>query len=127
MVSVELQNILVHAFHGIYGGEDRIGSNYEIGLKVSFEEGKSDFSDINDTINYADLFAIVKQRMQVPTPLLEKVGDGFAITASHLDVVAKVPGATAEKFDEIANKAKAGCPVSKVLNAKITMLATLEA
>ena len=57
---------------------------------------------------------------------LEKLGDGFAITASHLDVVAKVPGATAEKFDEIANKAKAGCPVSKVLNAKITMLAKLE-
>jgi osmotically inducible protein OsmC len=57
---------------------------------------------------------------------LEKIGDGFAITASHLDVVAKVPGATAEKFDEIANKAKAGCPVSKVLNAKITMLAKLE-
>jgi len=57
---------------------------------------------------------------------LEKIGDGFAITGSHLDVVAKVPGATAEKFDEIANKAKAGCPVSKVLNAKITMLAKLE-
>lgn len=57
---------------------------------------------------------------------LEKLGDGFAITASHLDVVAKIPGATSEKFDEIANKAKAGCPVSKVLNAKITMLAKLE-
>lgn len=56
----------------------------------------------------------------------EKIGDGFAITASHLDVVAKVPNATAQQFDEIANKAKAGCPVSKVLNAKITMLAKLE-
>jgi len=57
---------------------------------------------------------------------LEKVGDAFAITASHLDVVAKVPNATAQQFDEIANKAKAGCPVSKVLNAKITMTAKLE-
>jgi osmotically inducible protein OsmC len=56
----------------------------------------------------------------------EKIGDGFAITASHLDVVANVPNATAQQFDEIANKAKAGCPVSKVLNAKITMLAKLE-
>jgi 7,8-dihydroneopterin aldolase/epimerase/oxygenase len=77
MVSVELQNILVHAFHGIYGGEERIGSNYEIGLKVSYEEGKSEFSDINDTINYADLYTIVKEQMQVPTPLLEKVADGI--------------------------------------------------
>ena len=57
---------------------------------------------------------------------LEKLGDGFAITSSHLDVVAKVPGISAEKFDEIASKAKAGCPVSKVLNAKIAMLSRLE-
>ncbi len=57
----------------------------------------------------------------------DKVGDGFAITASHLDVVAKVPGATAQQFAEVAEKAKTGCPISKVLNAKITMTATLEA
>ncbi len=57
----------------------------------------------------------------------DKVGDGFEITGSHLDVVAKVPGATAPQFAEIAEKAKTGCPISKVLNAKITMTATLEA
>lgn len=56
----------------------------------------------------------------------EKVGEGFAITASHLDVVAKVPGATQQQFAEVAEKAKTGCPVSKVLNATITMTATLE-
>ncbi len=57
---------------------------------------------------------------------LDKVGDGFAVTASHLTVKARVPGATAEKFQEIANMAKAGCPISKLFNAKITMDATLE-
>ncbi len=57
----------------------------------------------------------------------DKVGDGFEITGSHLDVVAKVPGATAQQFAEIAEQAKTGCPISKVLNAKITMTATLEA
>jgi osmotically inducible protein OsmC len=56
----------------------------------------------------------------------EKVGDGFEITASHLTVVAKVPGATEAVFMEIANKAKVGCPVSKVLKAKISMDAKLE-
>jgi osmotically inducible protein OsmC len=56
---------------------------------------------------------------------IEKTGDGFSITASHLDVVAKIPGADQAKFMEIANKAKAGCPVSKLLNAKITMNAQL--
>ena len=58
---------------------------------------------------------------------LEKVGDGFEITSSHLDVVAKIPGIDQAKFDELSNKAKAGCPVSKLLKTNITMNARLEA
>ncbi|WP_296267161.1 OsmC family protein [Pseudomonas sp. MLB6B] len=58
---------------------------------------------------------------------LEKQGEGFAITAVHLILKAKVPGATEEQFKEIANKAKEGCPVSKVLNAKISLDASLVA
>jgi osmotically inducible protein OsmC len=58
---------------------------------------------------------------------LDKVGEGFEITASHLNVVAKIPGADQATFQEIANKAKAGCPVSKLFKAKITMDAKLEA
>ena len=57
---------------------------------------------------------------------IDKAGDGFAITSSHLDVAAKIPNIDQAKFDELANKAKEGCPVSKVLNAKITMNARLE-
>ncbi len=57
---------------------------------------------------------------------LEKVGDGFEITAIHLVMTAKIPGATQEQFTELSEKAKAGCPVSKVLNAKITLAATLQ-
>ena len=52
---------------------------------------------------------------------LDKVGDGYAITAVHLSLKGKVPGASAAKFQELAEKAKAGCPVSKLLNAKITL------
>jgi osmotically inducible protein OsmC len=59
------------------------------------------------------------------TVTLEQKDGGFAITASHLDVSAKVPGASEEAFLECAGKAKAGCPVSKVLNANITMDAAL--
>jgi len=57
---------------------------------------------------------------------LEKVGDGFSITAVHLDLVAKIPGADKAAFETAANNAKAGCPVSKLLNAKITLDAKLE-
>ena len=56
---------------------------------------------------------------------LDQVEGGFAITAVHLILKAKVPGATQEQFNELTKKAKEGCPVSKVLNAKITLDATL--
>lgn len=59
------------------------------------------------------------------TITFDKVGEGFEITASHLDVVANVPGASAEQFAAIANDAKVNCPVSKVLKAKISMAAKL--
>lgn len=57
---------------------------------------------------------------------LLKVDGGFAITASHLTVTAAVPNATPAQFSELAAKAKAGCPVSKLMNAAITMDATLQ-
>ena len=56
---------------------------------------------------------------------LDQVEGGFAITAVHLVLKAKVPGATQEKFAELTTKAKEGCPVSKVLKADITLDATL--
>jgi osmotically inducible protein OsmC len=59
------------------------------------------------------------------TLTMEKLDSGWTITAVHLDVVAKVPDASAEAFNTAAANAKAGCPVSKVLNAKITMDAKL--
>jgi lipoyl-dependent peroxiredoxin len=55
---------------------------------------------------------------------LDKVSDGFAITAVHLTLEAKIPGADA-RFQELAAKAKAGCPVSKLLKADITLDASV--
>ena len=59
------------------------------------------------------------------TLTLEKLDSGWTITTVHLDVTAKVPGASAEAFNKATQDAKAGCPVSKVLNAKITLDAKL--
>jgi osmotically inducible protein OsmC len=56
---------------------------------------------------------------------LEKLADGFAITKVHLTLRAKIPGCDKAKFDELAAKAKAGCPVSKLLKADITLDASL--
>lgn len=57
---------------------------------------------------------------------LDKDGDGFSITAVHLTLKAKIPGATQEQFEKLTGMAKAGCPVSKLLKANITLDATLE-
>lgn len=56
---------------------------------------------------------------------LDQVDGGFSITKVHLILKAKVPGATQEQFEKLTGMAKAGCPVSKVLNAEITLDATL--
>ncbi len=60
------------------------------------------------------------------TVTLDPVEGGFAVTKIHLDCTAKVPGASQEAFDEAANGAKTGCPISKLMNAEITLNATLE-
>ena len=60
------------------------------------------------------------------TVTLEKVGDAFAITKSHLDLVARVPGADQAKFDAAVKAAETGCPVSKLFKAEISVSARLE-
>jgi lipoyl-dependent peroxiredoxin len=56
---------------------------------------------------------------------LEKLDAGFTITKVHLDVTARVPGASQAQFDKAAGDAKAGCPISRLLKAEITMSARL--
>jgi osmotically inducible protein OsmC len=70
---------------------------------------------------------LTADRLEVSaTVSLEKIEGGFAITAVHLDLVAKIPGATEDAFLAAANTAKANCPVSRVLNATVTLDARLE-
>jgi len=59
------------------------------------------------------------------TVTLEAKDGGFSITASHLDVQASIPGIDDATFQDLAAKAKGGCPVSKVLNAEVSMDAKL--
>jgi lipoyl-dependent peroxiredoxin len=75
-------------------------------------------------LNEAGLTA---ERMETTAEVtLDKQDDGFAITAVHLTLKGKVPGADQARFAELAAKAKAGCPVSKLLKAEISLDATLE-
>ena len=60
------------------------------------------------------------------TVTLDKVGDGFSVTKSHLDLVAHIPGADKAKFDAAVKAAETGCPVSKLFKAEISVSAKLE-
>jgi len=70
---------------------------------------------------------MVAEKLEVTaTVSLENVETGWTITESHLDLKAKIPGADKAAFEAAAKKAEMGCPISRVLNAKITLEATLE-
>ena len=70
---------------------------------------------------------IVAQSLRTTcTITLDKVAEGFAITASHLDLVGKIPGASSDAFLTAAHTAEVNCPMSKLLKAKITLDARLE-
>jgi lipoyl-dependent peroxiredoxin len=59
------------------------------------------------------------------TVTMEKLDAGWTVTKVHLDVTAKIPNADKAKFEQAANNAKAGCPISRLLKAEITMDAKL--
>jgi osmotically inducible protein OsmC len=69
---------------------------------------------------------LTAERIDVTATItLDKTEGGFGITESHLELKAKIPGADQAAFDTAAGNAKAGCPVSKLFNTKITLDATL--
>ena len=76
MISIELKDIRLHANHGIYEGEDKTGNGYHIDLSVKYDESNTDFTSLANTINYVELYDILKQRMQSRSGLLEKLCAG---------------------------------------------------
>lgn len=73
MISIQLIDLHMYAYHGIFEGEEKVGNPYIVNLSAKYEEKDSDFTNISDTINYEDLHNIVKHWMEIPTGLLEKI------------------------------------------------------
>lgn len=124
---------------GVISTESGVLNEAQYGFNSRFENGKGTNPEELIGAAHAGCFSMALSLMlgQAGFPpdriatqaavTIEKVGEGFAITSSHLDVTARIPKIDQAKFEELANKAKEGCPVSKLLNAKITMDARLEA
>jgi dihydroneopterin aldolase len=73
MITVRLNNLHFNSFHGIHEEEKILGNEYIIDASVEFHEEREVITSIHDTINYEDIYNIIKERMSVPCPLLETV------------------------------------------------------
>jgi 7,8-dihydroneopterin aldolase/epimerase/oxygenase len=73
MMTVLLKEVLLHGLHGVHPGEPLVGGDFLIDLEVAYDDNGVSFESLGETINYVSLLDIVKTRMSVPTPLLERV------------------------------------------------------
>jgi lipoyl-dependent peroxiredoxin len=125
--------------HGRISTESGVLSDTQYSFSTRFEDGKGTNPEELIAAAHAGCFSMALSGQlgnagmtaesieTTATVRLEKTDAGFTITAVHLDVTAKIPGADQQAFETAANNAKAGCPVSRLLKAEITMDAKLEA
>lgn len=73
MLKISLHHLKFHAFHGLYKEERSTGNDFEVNLDVYFNESVETITRLPETINYASLYQLVKDRMNIPEPLLETV------------------------------------------------------
>lgn len=83
MLTVHLHNLLFHSYHGLYNGEELIGNDFEVNLDVTYDVNGADLDSLKYLISYEDLYKIVQNRMQVPTPLLEELANGIMHKIKH--------------------------------------------
>ncbi len=78
MMKIHLNNLCFFAFHGIYAEERLLGNDFEVNIEVGYTPISIPVLYINDTINYVEVYELVKQRMSTPTSLLETLATDIA-------------------------------------------------
>lgn len=73
MIKIALHHLKFHAFHGLYKEEKAAGNDFEVNVEVYIDEHTEMITTLEETINYATLYQIVKDRMNTPEPLLETI------------------------------------------------------
>ena len=73
-MKIHLKDLKFYSFHGLHNGEDILGGKFEVNLTVSFEPGHEVLTKIDKTVDYSELYRLVKDRMAIKTPLLETIG-----------------------------------------------------
>ncbi|HEY4149739.1 MAG TPA: dihydroneopterin aldolase [Chitinophagaceae bacterium] len=83
MLTVHLSDLRFFAHHGVYEGEATAGNEFEVHLQVSYDEKTITFDHLDNVLNYEELFALVRQRMGIPTPLLEELAESIIHKIRH--------------------------------------------
>lgn len=124
---------------GTISTDSKVLSNTQYSFSTRFENGVGTNPEELIAAAHAGCFSmalsgqlgganlVAKSIKTAATVTMEKTDAGFTVTEVHLEVRAKIPGANQQAFETAANNAKAGCPISRLLKAKITMDAKLEA
>lgn len=73
MLSIHLKNLSFHAYHGLYEEEKILGNTFIVNVHVNYLPPVALVTEIEQALNYEKLFAVVHQRMAIPTPLLETI------------------------------------------------------
>lgn len=69
-----LENVKFYAFHGVLPQERKVGNDYQVSLRIGYDISRAMVSDdVNDTLNYAEVYQLLSQEMSVPSALLERV------------------------------------------------------
>lgn len=96
MITVHLHHLKFFSFHGIHEEERILGNEYEVNVEVAFDE-KGIITKIDETINYVKIFELVKQRMNIPTALLETVAQDMVNQIHAADNRARAITVSVEK------------------------------
>jgi dihydroneopterin aldolase len=83
MLTVHLHQLHFYGYHGLYAGEALAGNTFEVNLDVTYDPARSQMNDLATLISYEDLFRIVQQRMNYPTPLLEELAQAIVMAVKH--------------------------------------------
>ncbi len=73
MITIHLHNVLFYAYHGIHEEEKVLGNEYELSAEIQFHEENEVIYSIQETIDYVEIYNIIKKRMNIPSPLLETI------------------------------------------------------
>ena len=83
MLTIHLNDLLFFAHHGAYDGEPETGGEFQVNLLVKYDEKKIKFDNLNNILNYEELYHIVKKRMSMPSLLLEEVAESIIRKIRH--------------------------------------------